>query len=397
MFPPLDTYLLTQVMFYLGTAAIIRESFWFTHDFFVSWCEFEHVVKELQMMIYIGSPIKFKSRPDMIQIKSLFSKNDEYRLEHKGNFMKGNEAMTVEALERPSLRHTKEAVDLGEDNAREENNAPDPKAGGRVNELDDIHIHQVVFNLMKQEGVLLFRRFRRFVRTDIFNELKEIESYVSVTVAVIVAMCIVVVCTALRFNGVTAICAVALYDIVILLCLTVTTLDTCVEANDCLFKRYEHVLLFWKEQTWDESSKFDPKDEEALAYIYDTATQNTKAVRRDKTVELRSKPRTSRSGFDDPEEELYDTVLIQEMRQVLNLAATMETRFEEKQKILGFELTKELRNRLLASVITCLLSLAGKNHAFILKLLSNWWWATMATLNKMYEDYLISVYLQTLR
>mmetsp|Transcript_7386 Transcript_7386/g.16856 ORF Transcript_7386/g.16856 Transcript_7386/m.16856 type:complete len:830 (+) Transcript_7386:39-2528(+) len=403
LLPRPETPLVTCIIFLTALLSAYIEAYYFTYFFHCAGVEFRQGVQELKLMIYIGSPSKIKTRPDMARIKELFRMNDEYRKAHCHHFLADQKKLDVAFLRNPLHRDDPEKIDETlETPLSEETCQPYDidkyKGAGKHDELKDLHDHQVAFNLCTTEGVLLFRRFRRFVRTDIFNERKEVEQYINCTLVLIIVMCITILSSLVYFETVTVICAVSVYDLSVLIFLIMNSLGSCIVANDCLFSRYENLLLCWKEQTWDPDCRFDGK--QAAAYFYDTDHGYVKCVELDSEMPMQaietgndSPGREQTGGTTNARYKLEDqanrAALRQEVRDVLDLAATMEVRLEEKQKILGFAVTKELRNRLLGSILTVMATFVGKNHDGIWKMMCSIW----GDLGDQMRDYLWRAFL----
>lgn len=315
----------------------------FFRSFADATAEFSDVVKQLQLFIYLGATYKVRHKPYMQKLfGEIVKSNDEYRRRHADNFRFLGVPVKVKYLVSPrACYHEDHAAQLPANHLE------------KRDELVDLHVRQVAFNFSRKDGVLLFRRFRRYVRTDIFNERKEVEQYINVSVIAIILMFATTLCAQRTYGQFTSVCLVFPFDIFVLSIHIFSSLSKCVQANECLFDMYERVLLSWKEQTFDQDTTFEGNDPncKAMAWVWNTKNNERESL--------------SSPFSDDSKPGPSSKPALHELRETLDLAASMERLLEDKQQILGFEVTKELRNRLMASLMSVLVAIASRHMVLI--------------------------------
>lgn len=304
-------------------------------------------------------------------MKRVWQRNDTYRKNNFNKFMQGGSSIKVEFLEdeqdRWNMQQTRGAAGLhrAQETSDLQKVAPVPldrqgsRRRQRWDELTNLHVHQVTFNFSTKEGVLFFRRFRRYVRVDIFNERKEVEQYINACLVMMAVMFVFLLTAQWYYHDLTALCIIFPFDISILAVLILASLNKCVAANEFLFGCYERVLLSWKEQTLEPDCYYGHQNaKDALAFVWDLDEGKPRALRLERDdMDTQEMPRET------------EAARRAELRETLDIASNMETLLEDKLRILGFEVTKELRNRLVASMLSVMVAVISKNVWTIVQVL----------------------------
>jgi hypothetical protein len=306
--------------------------------------DFEDVIDELLIFIYVSAPRKMKHST---LLKKKYQKqvqsNDEYRRD-------------LLAELREELGDSLKALDVDENRFQTSSEALNKKKvslrdveGGPQNVMDELEYlneFQVAFNFRRVEGITLFKHIRRWLNTDILNERLEVEHFINITIQFICLGLVALLVAYTQAHAVTVIWILVPYDIVVLFAFVLRALGLCISANEYLFDETEILLLNWQEHTtnWKEPEslfEFPDNDErKGIAWIWDG-----------------TKPKAVRCGFAlQNAEEAHAKEIYRALDVLLRRCRLLEVR----QRIMGLEVTKHLRNRMIASLGSVLVAIIVK-------------------------------------
>jgi len=334
--PPQIAMLLT------GFLASCWECHQYLTQFFIAIEELKDVTHELLIFISIGCKASSKARPTQWEaFRDVVLANDRYRKLHAEHFQASLSERVANAKSFACLNHGTERFNPSGVSTKALKNAGF-EPGRYSDELEKLHMYQVAFNFKRKEGVLLFRMMRKWIVTDILNERLEVEQFIMITLHFLLMGAFILFGSFLG-HKVTAIDTVIALMMVVLLSFILRAVEACAQANSYLFEGYERVLLDWQEEALDPRSSFETKGRKpAVGWIWDQQAQQ--AV----PLEFSSKL----SDHDKGDNGWLD--------RIMELARTTNKLLEERQKILGFEVTFALRNRVVASLGSVVLAALAK-------------------------------------
>lgn len=301
----------------------------FLSDFHMAIEQFQDVVDQLMIFVYICSKSSTKQQAlTQTTFRKSVSENDEYRQTFSNIFK----------AEKPNFR----CFDKGEN--RWVNYEP-------TDELSGLKVHRVAFNMKRIEGVKLFRLMRKWLCTDILNERMEVEIFITLSTVFFIVSFVFLVGTYMKYQELTAVWTILPFDIVVILFMILRGLDVCIKANEYLFEHMERLLLDWQDEAVNPETSFGEEgDGCAIGWVWDVVKQRPKAMTYTcKTLEPDNNK--TAAGIGSTSRHVQDS---------LSITIQRINKLEAKQRILGFEVTKELRNRLLASLGTGLVALLTK-------------------------------------
>lgn len=276
--------------------------------------EYRGVVDELLIFTYLGSTYWEKQRRKLrLEFSRIVGKNDEDR----------------KKIMQQSFKN-KDRIDTFVGHVQR-----------RLTEVQDpLKIQRVQFNLTNRDGVLFYRTMRQWILGDIINESFEVEFFLNVSF-MFVAVGLVYLCVTYlteKEQGITAVWTILPMDIFVLSILVLRTLNLCVSANEYLFDSYERLLMNWQDcvhnpyqsgETFENVSR-DERDT-AIAWIWGD-DEKPKPLKMGKVLAI--------------EQNTLESVVAK----VLALTIGMSQKGEDRQSILGFAVTPQLRTQLVASL-----------------------------------------------
>jgi len=249
--------------------------------------------------------------------------------------------------ERKSLRNSDEqAFDTGTARTKEMRELGRQRHNSKKkDELAILKVSRVAVNFSTPKGIVFFRRFRAWLTTDMHNQRADIEMFVSVSLVGTIWSSIVLICGMVRIN----IDVETVWDIhfnpllnslplpiIVQSVYILWSLKYYAEANKYLFDYYKCILVGWKSNLHDQVSSFGGEPS-AIGWFCDRGGE---------TREL---------PYEDQGED-SSAIDIKKCKEELDLSIELCTLRENKQRILGMEVTYELRKRLMVSLITVALS-----------------------------------------
>eukprot|EP00440_Ansanella_granifera_P030858 gb/GFBE01033512.1/.p1 GENE.gb/GFBE01033512.1/~~gb/GFBE01033512.1/.p1 ORF type:complete len:694 (+),score=125.29 gb/GFBE01033512.1/:1-2082(+) len=310
----------------LGVIAPAIEMGYFLYTFVDAIVEFEDVAKQLLIFSCISSKLSMRKRAMRFNaFKKVISDNDKYRQQH------GFEDKTRFDDKRTETRWSND-------------------------ELCDLSLFRVSFNFSRREGVMLYRKMRQWLSTDVLNERMEIEWYVSISIAICVVSTAVLAIGYFATGKPSAVWTVLPWDIMIMAYLILRSLNLCVVANEYLFDDASRALLDWLDEIGQPEAYFETSPDKkhelrqpAIGWVFDEKEQREKAL---PLCNVHDGAEVTLDAADDKS--------LDKAKQILDNTIRRIELLEEKQKILGLEVTRALRNRLAASLFSVIVAMASK-------------------------------------
>lgn len=309
----------------VGIAAPTMEFRCFLKDFRLATKEYEGVVNELFLYIYLASTWTDKQRPTLRdRYRRTIVSNDAYRITHKpcdcACFPEGKGRFPRHPLD----SMTSSGPSYGPTNICQD-------------ELQLTHIYQAAINMSLPEGVFLYRRLRDWISVDISNERLEVELFMEISAVVACAGVVFIAIMWWNSSTLTAAGTVIIFDSFVVSLFSLKTLNLCALANEYLVDWYERVLVGWLLNVQDPTSRFlGTADESAIGWIWDS-----------KQEELEALYITQQYSKSEPVS----------VDACLNLSIQAAKVYEDKQRILGFVVTQQLKSSVALSLLAALASI----------------------------------------
>lgn len=307
--------------------------------------EFEDVIDELLIFIFISSPRSAKKNT-ILKRRYLraVNGNDAWRRAHSASLLK-------ELGPKFAWLGDDEQRFIGSEHIDEQIEFTNEFCNASAwDELAELREFQVALNLRRVEGIVLFRHMRKWLNTDILNERLEVEHFINISFQFIIVGIVALFAVYSNFHSVTAIWFMIPFDILVLLCFSLRALTLCISANEYLFDETEILLLEWQDHCaqWDDpESVFEYQREPAIAWIWNEHKDAPQSL----DLDWELQPVTAETSKD-----IYRALEI--MLKRLNV-------LDVKQRILGFEVTKQLRNRIAATLGSVLAAIVVKLPSMI--------------------------------
>jgi len=342
-FPSSDDYEAWIVL--LTLVCVPTHELWlYFRDFYLAIKEYQGVVEQVLVFIYLGANHLEKNRPLLSQaFKTAISENDKARmslthLEGVKHFEDANERFKLSRLiQEREFEKNKHLAD----------------------ELALLKVYRVAVNLSTPDGVIFYRRLREWLTTDMLNERAEIEMFINMSTIVTLVGFMSLVWTWMSHQHQFTSMSVCLpLPIFVLWVYILRSLNLCAFANEYLYDYYERILLGWKGNIQDPLSNFGDRLP-AIGWYWNEETEQEAPL-----------PFGDENG-ERPidEEQPSDKEAKVETQKMLSLSIKLSKVSEEKQRILGVEATHALRTRILATGGTAILTLGMRFGPWLLKML----------------------------
>lgn len=279
--------------------------------------EYADVVDEIYIFMFVSGRASSKRRPSARKkFRQIVGDSDIYRKEHSRLLEMQSGRGTLQFLSRKGERF--EGDSWGK-----------------------LHVHQVAFNFARKEGVLLFKKMRSWICTDILNERFEVELLVNLLLLVIALSVLVLGLQYLVHREVCVLWFLVPFDVFVAIFFVLRALNLCIDTNEYLFDLSKRILLEWEEDAVGFGNKLCADMEAdgrgpAIAWTWSSSEQ------RPEPVPYPAELLQSAADTHEPAVEVMN-VMVKQMESL-----------EKKQTILGMAVTTELRNRIIASLVSLL-------------------------------------------